>query len=56
MEHDAARHGEPVNAEPHKCGGLGWFSAARPPEGTVGYTEQGWELWLSGKDYAAVNW
>lgn len=56
VELDPARHGEPVNAEPHKCGGLRWFSAARPPEDAVGYTAQGWELWLSGKDYAAAGW
>ncbi|MEV0649032.1 NUDIX domain-containing protein [Phytomonospora sp. NPDC050363] len=56
VELDAARFGEPVNAEPHKCGGLRWFPAERAPEETVPYTEQGWELWRSGKAFGAAGW
>ncbi|MFY1632707.1 NUDIX hydrolase [Solwaraspora sp. WMMB335] len=33
-----ARHTEPVNAEPHKCAGIGWFPAGRFPSNTLPYT------------------
>jgi len=56
VEHDPARFGEPVNAEPHKCGGLRWVPADGPPEGTVPYTAQGWTLWRSGEGYEAAGW
>lgn len=56
VEHEPERFGEPVNAEPHKCGGLRWFPVDEPPAGTVLYTEQGWKLWRSGEGYAAMGW
>jgi 8-oxo-dGTP diphosphatase len=32
------QHGEPTNAEPHKCAGIGWFPAAGLPVDTDQYT------------------
>jgi 8-oxo-dGTP pyrophosphatase MutT (NUDIX family) len=37
--HDPDRHGVPVNAEPHKCGGIDWFPPDAPPPGTDPYTQ-----------------
>ncbi|WP_433294821.1 NUDIX domain-containing protein [Actinoplanes sp. CA-030573] len=33
-EHDPGRHGEPFNAEPHKCARIGWFPRTRLPAET----------------------
>ncbi|WP_203818810.1 NUDIX hydrolase [Paractinoplanes ferrugineus] len=35
---DPPRHGTPVNAEPHKCGGIAWFAPTDLPPDTVPYT------------------
>ncbi|GIE85635.1 NUDIX domain-containing protein [Actinoplanes regularis] len=35
---DAGRHGEPVNAEPHKCAQIGWFPLDELPAETDRYT------------------
>jgi 8-oxo-dGTP pyrophosphatase MutT (NUDIX family) len=36
--HDPARHGEPVNAEPHKCAKVEWFPVDLLPSNTYPYT------------------
>ncbi|MDG4764656.1 NUDIX domain-containing protein [Solwaraspora sp. WMMD406] len=35
---DQSRHGEPVNAEPHKCAKIAWFPADMLPTNTYPYT------------------
>jgi len=38
IEHDPDRHGEPVNAEPHKCAKIAWFPQDLLPTNTYPYT------------------
>jgi hypothetical protein len=35
---DRGRHGEPVNAEPHKCAKIEWFPVDMLPPNTYPYT------------------
>jgi len=35
---DAHQHGEPVNAEPHKCAKIAWFPSDQLPPNTYPYT------------------
>jgi 8-oxo-dGTP pyrophosphatase MutT (NUDIX family) len=56
VTHDPGRHGEPVNAEPHKCAGIGWYPADGPPVPTVPYTVAGVESWRNGVPLALVSW
>jgi hypothetical protein len=46
--------GEPVNAEPHKCGGLRW--AETLPGNTVPYTTAGVEQYRKGVTHGHVEW
>jgi ADP-ribose pyrophosphatase YjhB (NUDIX family) len=43
--HDPARHGEPVNNEPHKCGGIKWFPAEALPPNTYPFTAASVAAW-----------
>lgn len=43
--------GEPRNAEPHKCGGLGWFPLDALPANTVECTAVGVDLHRRGERY-----
>jgi ADP-ribose pyrophosphatase YjhB (NUDIX family) len=43
--HDPARHGEPVNNEPDKCGGIRWFSAEALPSNTYPFTAASVAAW-----------
>lgn len=54
--HDPARHGEPVNAEPHKCGGLGWFPAEALPPDTEPYNAAGLTGWRTGTPLILDGW
>lgn len=56
LELDTARHGEPVNAEPHKCAAIRWFPARRLPAHTVPYTRAGHRLWRSGLTFGTDGW
>jgi len=38
VDYDPARHGQPVNAEPHKCAKIEWFSVGLLPANTYPYT------------------
>ncbi len=46
--------GEPINAEPHKCDGLDWFSLAALPANTIGYVRAAIGNALAGVTYAEV--
>ncbi|MEN3976263.1 NUDIX domain-containing protein [Emcibacter sp. SYSU 3D8] len=48
--------GEPVNAEPHKCDDLSWFSYDRLPENVIPYIGQALTLARAGKAYSDVGW
>lgn len=56
VEHDLARHGEPVNAEPHKCAKIEWFPIDMLPDNTVPYTAAGIALKLTGATFGLVEW
>lgn len=43
--------GEPRNAEPHKCGGIGWYPLDSLPANTVPYTAVGVDLARRGTTY-----
>jgi 8-oxo-dGTP pyrophosphatase MutT (NUDIX family) len=55
-EWDRDRHGEPVNAEPHLCGGIEWFAVDRLPETTNRYTTVCVSAWRSGRWFAVDGW
>jgi ADP-ribose pyrophosphatase YjhB (NUDIX family) len=44
--------GEPRNAEPGKCGGIGWYPLDALPAETVPYTAVGVELYRRGEPYS----
>jgi 8-oxo-dGTP pyrophosphatase MutT (NUDIX family) len=48
--------GEPVNAEPHKCGGLQWTPLDALPENTVPYTAAGVTQYRKGTAYGHLEW
>jgi ADP-ribose pyrophosphatase YjhB (NUDIX family) len=45
-DHDAARHGQPFNAEPNKCSEVGWFPLDGLPDPTYRYTSAGLKAFL----------
>jgi len=48
--------GEPVNAEPHKCDDLSWFSRAGLPRNVIPYIRQALTLAWSGARYSDEGW
>jgi ADP-ribose pyrophosphatase YjhB (NUDIX family) len=48
--------GEPVNAEPHKCGGLRWCPPDDLPPDTVPYTSAGVTQFRAGIPYGQLEW
>ncbi|WP_428995010.1 NUDIX hydrolase [Kribbella qitaiheensis] len=48
--------GEPTNAEPHKCGAIGWFPLDQLPAEMVPYPRAGLDNYLSGTPYAELGW
>jgi 8-oxo-dGTP diphosphatase len=56
VAHDPARHGEPVNAEPHKCAKLAWHPLAALPEATYPYTAAGVDAYLRGEPLRLHGW
>lgn len=48
--------GEPVNAEPHKCGGLRWAGPDGLPSNTVPYTRAGVAQFVAGVPYGHLDW
>jgi 8-oxo-dGTP pyrophosphatase MutT (NUDIX family) len=49
-------HGEPVNAEPHKCAGLLWVDPRDPPAHTVPYTAVALANIAAGRPFALDGW
>jgi ADP-ribose pyrophosphatase YjhB (NUDIX family) len=53
---DPARHGEPVNAEPHKCAKIEWFPADMLPSNTYPYTVACLRAFREGVRFALSGW
>ena len=51
-----ATHGSPVNAEPHKCGGIGWFPAAELPAAMSGYSADCIRAYRDGSSFLLSGW
>ncbi|WP_205801772.1 NUDIX domain-containing protein [Micromonospora thermarum] len=54
--HDPARHGEPVNNEPHKCAKIEWFPADMLPSHTYPYTAACVAAWRAGTPLRLSGW
>ncbi|HET8658174.1 MAG TPA: NUDIX domain-containing protein [Micromonosporaceae bacterium] len=48
--------GTPVNAEPHKCGGIGWFPLDRVPTSTVPYHAAAIANVTAGRVHSVFGW
>ena len=55
-ELDRARHGAPVNAEPHKCAKVEWFPADMLPSNTYPYTAACVQAWRTGDPLRLSGW
>ncbi|MDQ7905973.1 NUDIX domain-containing protein [Phytohabitans sp. ZYX-F-186] len=53
---DPARHGEPVNAEPHKCAKIEWVPADMLPSNTYPYTAACVRAYRQGEPFALSGW
>jgi 8-oxo-dGTP diphosphatase len=56
VAYDVARHGEPVNAEPHKCAKIEWFPADIPPSNTYPYTAACVRAFRESQPFALSGW
>lgn len=54
--HDPDRHGEPVNAEPHKCKEIRWYPLDGLPANTVPYTAAGVAAYRTGTPLVLDGW
>lgn len=48
--------GEPVNMEPGKCDGMGWFAANDLPDNAVPYVQAAIGHFLAGQGYSEFGW
>lgn len=48
--------GEPINAEPHKCGGIGWYPLEALPPNTFVYTCAGLDAFRTGASFTLSGW
>ena len=55
-QHDPARHGEAVNAEPHKCAKIEWFTPDALPRETYPYTTACVAGWQAGTPLRLSGW
>lgn len=53
---EPSSQGVPVNAEPHKCGGIGWFPASSLPDAMSPYSADCIRAYLSGAAFALSGW
>jgi 8-oxo-dGTP diphosphatase len=56
VAYDPARHGEPVNAEPHKCATIDWFPVGMPPPNTYQSTVAGLQAFRDGEPFRLSGW
>ena len=56
VEHDPDRHGEPINAEPHKCARIAWFSVTGLPASTYPYTAACIAAYRAGEPLRLDGW
>ncbi|WP_085067178.1 NUDIX domain-containing protein [Catenuloplanes japonicus] len=54
--HDPTRHGEPTNAEPHKCAKISWFPADMLPSNTYPYSTAAITAWRAQNRLALSGW
>ncbi|MFI9460530.1 NUDIX hydrolase [Streptomyces xiamenensis] len=52
----AAWEGEPFNAEPGKCAGIGWHRPGELPAHTVPYNAHGIAHYLTGESFSTHGW
>lgn len=55
-EHNSSRHGDPRNAEPHKCGKIAWFPLRSLPDHTYSYTYAGVMAYLRHEPLRLDGW
>jgi 8-oxo-dGTP pyrophosphatase MutT (NUDIX family) len=53
---DAARHGQPVNAEPHRCAEIAWFPAGLLPSNTYACTAACVRAFREGRPFELSGW
>jgi mutator protein MutT len=49
-------HGEPYNAEPHKCAQIKWWPLGHLPDNTYPYTAAGIRAYQRGELFSAIGW
>lgn len=49
-------HGEPTNAEPHKCTGWRWFPIAHLPQPMVNYAAEALARYAKSEPYSELGW
>jgi len=54
--YDPDRHGEPVNAEPHKCAGINWVPVELLPGNTFPYSGAAVAAHLAGESFRLDGW
>lgn len=55
-DHDPDRHGEPINAEPHKCAKIDWFPVDMLPSDTYRYTAASLTAFRDGEPLRLSGW
>ncbi|HEY6738099.1 MAG TPA: NUDIX domain-containing protein [Actinopolymorphaceae bacterium] len=56
VDHAPERHGEPINAEPHKCARIAWSPLDALPAATDGYTVAGVRGFLNREPLVLHGW
>ena len=56
VEFDPTQHGQPVNAEPHKCAKIEWFPVDMLPTNTYPYTAACVHAFRDGEPFALSGW
>jgi ADP-ribose pyrophosphatase YjhB (NUDIX family) len=56
VEAEPDRHGNPRNADPHRCAQLQWFPLDATPSRLVTYHATGIELYRHGQTFATIGW